>query len=206
MGAFSLSQLQTLMPDLRTELDPEAAFGPVIDADRRLRDRGGKDLAVAIDFFERFYMTDDILVKVDRASMMHSLEVRTPFLDTRLAEYVNALPDSLKLHGSTTKYLLKQAMLGQNGQPSLLPGEIITRKKKGFGIPVARWIRHELADFFRQHLVDEWPGELLPMIDHGEVCRLHLAHVQRRENHYKELWALLMLVLWAENRLCSVVR
>ena len=93
-------------------------------------------------------MHDDILVKVDRASMMNSLEVRTPFLDTELAEFVARLPVNYKLRGLKTKYLMKMAMSG------FIPDNILNRSKKGFGIPLAKWLRKDLAVVAQNSLTD----------------------------------------------------
>ena len=76
-----------------------------------------------------------------------------------------------------------------------MPSEIVHRKKKGFGIPVARWIRHDLREMFQQTLVDEWPASL-SMFDQNEIARLHQRHLRGEENLYKELWALFVLARW----------
>ena len=144
MGPFSLEQLRRLIPDIAGHLTPEEAYAPMIGAYHQLDRGGATELQQALDFFERFYLPDDILVKVDRASMMHSLEVRAPYLDTALVEYANALPDRMKLRGGVTKYLLKKAVLGTAGRAGLVPRSSVHRAKKGFGIPVARWIRKEM--------------------------------------------------------------
>jgi asparagine synthase (glutamine-hydrolysing) len=93
-----------------------------------------------LDFYTRFYLTDDILVKTDRASMMASLEARAPFLDNELVDFVRALPWQTKLQGNpligyTTKWILKQAVRKR------LPAGIIHRRKKGFNIPLSRWLK-----------------------------------------------------------------
>ena len=178
-----------------------AAYGPVLAAYDKLEAMDADTLDQALHFFQRFYLVDDILVKVDRASMMHSLEVRSPFLDTSLVEYVNSLPHDLKLRGGVTKYLFKESLRCGDGQGPIVPREIIDRRKKGFGIPVARWIRREQAAAFREALSDAWPGSLLPMFDRAAVRGLLEAHVQGRENHYKELWALFVLSHWARRHL-----
>ena len=195
MGAFSLAQLRRLTPDLGELLDPEVAYRPVLESYRRLQRTGADDVTLALDFFQRFYLVDDILVKADRASMMHSLEVRSPFLDTELVRYVNALPARLKYRRGVTKYLLKRALETQRRSLGMFPLEPIRRAKKGFGVPVARWIRHELRDRVRETLLDDWPAAL-DMFDRSEIARLHHEHLHRRANHYKELWALFMLALW----------
>jgi asparagine synthase (glutamine-hydrolysing) len=89
-----------------------------------------------LEFYTRFYLQDDILTKVDRASMMVSLEVRAPFLDNDVVEFARRIPHQYKFRGGQTKYLLKRALQG------VLPHDIIYRKKKGFGIPLARWLRN----------------------------------------------------------------
>lgn len=201
MGAFSPAQLQRLIPETMAALDVDRLYEPITDAYRRLQERGGDDLDQALDFFERFYLVDDILVKVDRASMNYGLEIRTPFLDRALVEYVNALPNSLKLRRGTTKQLLKRALQGRNGRHSLIPQHIISRKKKGFGIPVARWIRRELKSVFQDVLIRDWPTDKLPMFERSEIQRLYDEHMRRSQNHYKELWTLFVLALWANQHL-----
>ncbi len=88
-----------------------------------------------LQFYTTIYLQDGILAKVDRASMMNSLEVRAPFLDIEVADFARRLPNSFKLRGATTKYLLKRAA------EKVLPPDIIHRKKKGFGVPVGAWLR-----------------------------------------------------------------
>lgn len=89
----------------------------------------------AIAFYIRLYLQDDILTKVDRASMLHSLEVRAPFLDMELVEFLRRLPADMKLRGGTSKWILRQAA------KSLLPESILTRSKQGFAVPIGRWFR-----------------------------------------------------------------
>ncbi len=86
-----------------------------------------------LQFFTRIYLENDILAKVDRASMLHGLEVRAPFLDIELVDFVRRIPHRYKLRSGETKFLLKRAL-----EP-LLPREILYRKKKGFGVPIGRW-------------------------------------------------------------------
>ena len=105
-------------------------------------------------------------------------------------------PQKLKYRSGTTKHLLKRAVL----QSGLLPKSVVHRQKKGFGIPVARWLRVELHDYFRQALIEEWPPELA-MFNRHEVLRLWNVHQRRSANHYKELWALFMLARWTTRRL-----
>ena len=94
-------------------------------------------------------MLDDILVKVDRCSMLHSLEVRAPFLDKDFAEYVARLPIRHKLHGFQRKYLLKKAFT------DVLPPEILHRNKRGFQIPVAAWLRGRMRPLMEELFAPE---------------------------------------------------
>lgn len=96
---------------------------------------GKNDVDRSLEFFTRYYLQDDILMKVDRAAMMHSLETRAVFLDNDIVDFCRRLPNHFKLRGGERKYLLKQVAR------RLLPRSIVDRKKKGFGIPLARWLK-----------------------------------------------------------------
>src|SRR5206468_11406860 len=100
-----------------------------------------------LDLNLRTYLLDDLLVKADRMSMAHGLEVRSPFLDARLLEYAFGLPGVTKMRGLQLKRVLKQAVA------DLLPPEIIARRKRGFGVPLDRWFRTDLGSY-----VDEMLG------------------------------------------------
>src|SRR5262249_29532197 len=137
MGGFLESEKRQLL----TEDLKRAAYrvNPFEDVFRYLRESGlARDLERILYLSMKLYLQADILVKVDRASMANSLEVRCPFLDQRVVEFTCALPTLYKLNGLTTKYLLKKAAAG------LVPKDIIYRRKKGFGIPVSRWLGAEL--------------------------------------------------------------
>lgn len=115
-----------------------------------------------MEFYVRFYLQDDILTKVDRASMMHGLEARSPFLDIELVDFVRKLPATWKFQGGTTKVVLKKAA------EKILPAEIIHRKKKGFGVPVGAWFRsgslalgHESVPGLSQAAVQQFNGQHL---------------------------------------------
>lgn len=196
MGAFSPEQLLRLIPDLGASYSPPAWLGGGGETGSANDRASPHDVDLALRFYQQCYLPDDILVKIDRASMFHSLEVRTPFLDTALVEYVNGLPHQLKYRAGVTKWILKRAVRNSG----LLPSECIRRRKKGFGIPVARWMRTELRDYFRQALVEDWPTSL-GMFDPAAIRTLWKQHTTGAANHYKELWALFMLAQWAHNHL-----
>jgi asparagine synthase (glutamine-hydrolysing) len=137
----------------------------------------------------QLYLPDDLLVKMDIASMAHSLEVRSPFLDHKVVEFAASLPASLKLRRLTQKYLLKKIMNG------VLPDEILRRKKMGFGLPIDHWFRHELREMTYDLLLDgraRQRGYFRP-----DVVRRYLdEHVEGNAHHHFRLWNLLMLELW----------
>jgi len=132
-----------------------------------------------LEFYTRFYLQDDILAKSDRASMMVSLEVRSPFLDQDVADFARRIPHEYKFRHGQTKYLLKSAMRG------VVPDSIIDRKKKGFGIPAAKWLRDwSEADFARAGSVVRNPAWVA-----GRLAE----HKSGRRDHRLALWCLLAL-------------
>ena len=135
------------------------------------------------------YLPNDLLVKVDIASMAVSLEARAPFLDHRVMEFAASLPPSYRLHGLTTKYLLKRALKG------LVPDENLTRRKMGFGVPISHWLRGDLKQFLGDTILSA--RALGRGYFRGEVVR-HLVdeHVAARRDYSPQLWTLLMLELW----------
>jgi asparagine synthase (glutamine-hydrolysing) len=140
----------------------------------------------------RLYLAEDILTKVDRASMAVSLEVRAPFLDPRVAEFAASLPLNYKLRGHKTKYILKRAVA------DLLPAFVTRRGKKGFGVPVAEWLKFKLKPLARDLLSPERvrrAGVFNPEF----VSRLQNEHEAGVANHRKLLWTLLMFELWHES-------
>ncbi|HEY0426339.1 MAG TPA: asparagine synthase (glutamine-hydrolyzing) [Pyrinomonadaceae bacterium] len=164
--------------------------------------KGAKDLLKitdAADEIERmqfldmnFYMAEDILTKVDRASMAVSLEVRAPFLDPRVAEYAARLPLEYKLKGSKGKYILKKAV------EDLLPKEILKRPKKGFGIPIAEWLKGRLNPLMHDLLAPE-RLKTQGLFDADFVQRLIKEHESGAASHHKQLWTLLVFQLWFDN-------
>jgi asparagine synthase (glutamine-hydrolysing) len=140
----------------------------------------------------RLYLAEDILTKVDRASMAVSLEVRAPFLDPRVAEYVASLPVNYKLRGRTTKYILKRAV------SDLLPPFVTRRGKKGFGVPVAEWLKGRLRPLARDLLSPERIRRA-GLFDADYVQRIQEEHERGSANHRKLLWTLLMFELWHES-------
>lgn len=133
----------------------------------------------SLQFFTRIYLQDGILAKVDRASMLNSLEVRAPFLDIEIADFARRLPNRFKLCGGATKYLLKQAA------EKVLPAAIVHRKKKGFGIPVGAWMRS---------------GRIAPESQTQFVRDRLAAHMRGRADERLFLWCQYVLEAWEKNR------
>ena len=141
-----------------------------------------------LDLDIQTYLTDDILTKVDIASMAHSLEVRCPLVDQELMAFAASLPGSMKLRGLTTKLILREV-----AKP-LLPEKILRRRKQGFGLPVDRWMRDDLAPLSRDVLLDQTARER-GIFDPASIETLLLQH-QRGEPRGDQIWALMMLELW----------
>jgi asparagine synthase (glutamine-hydrolysing) len=144
-----------------------------------------------IHTFLRTYLLDDILFKVDRASMYASLEVRAPFLDVNVVEFINSLPDHYKQRGFSGKHLLKRVMRGK------LPDAIIDRPKKGFGIPLSDWLRNELRPLCEELLGSD-RIKRDGLFDPVEVERLKREHLNGKANHRKLLWTLMVFQLWQQ--------
>ena len=130
LGALEPCELQEL---LNQPVDYAEVFEEAISAWDNSTSNNLTDKT--LEFYTRIYLQDDILTKVDRASMMVSLEVRAPFLDNDVVDFARKIPHQYKYRNGQTKYLLKRAL------ESVLPREIVYRKKKGFGVPLARWLK-----------------------------------------------------------------
>jgi asparagine synthase (glutamine-hydrolysing) len=135
------------------------------------------------------YLVDDILAKVDRASMAHSLEVRVPLLDHEMVEYAARIPAPYKLHGRDGKYIFKRALQG------LVPPEVLSRPKMGFSIPLAEWFRGDLKPVFEEKVFspDPFIGSVLNI---GQIRHWWNQHQRRTRDYSYQLWSLLMLEVW----------
>ena len=135
------------------------------------------------------YLLDDLLVKMDRSAMANSLEARSPFLDTALAEYAASLPDRMKLRWGRTKYILKEAFA------DLLPEKILRRGKMGFGVPLGSWFRGELREYLQDVLCS--PQALSrDYLNHDYVKQLVDEHLSGRRDVGHRLWTLLTFEVW----------
>ncbi len=148
---------------------------------------GTLDAALLTD--QMTYLPNDLLAKVDIASMANSLEARSPFLDHKLIEFAATLPENLKMRRFQTKSLLKKVAA------RLVPKEVVYRRKMGFGVPIGKWFREDMKDFVREILLSE--RSLKRGIVKPEMLeRLVNEHMNAERDHAFQLWTLLMLELW----------
>jgi len=134
------------------------------------------------------YLVDDILVKVDRASMAHSLEVRCPLLDHKLMELIAQIPSTLKLNGGQGKYIFKKAL------EAVLPQDVLRRRKQGFAVPVAEWFRGELKSFAHEALFERQDA----LLNYGFVRKCWNQHQRGQRDWSALLWCVLMFKTWQE--------
>ncbi|MBL7790085.1 MAG: asparagine synthase (glutamine-hydrolyzing) [Chitinophagales bacterium] len=135
-----------------------------------------------IHYYCQTYLVDDILFKVDRASMYNSLEVRAPFLDRAVVEFLNSLPKSMKYKNLQGKHILKEVMRGK------IPSAIIDRPKKGFGIPLSKWIREDLKNEIESVVLAKDH-----IFEHQKLEKLVWEHQSGKANHRKLIWNLYCL-------------
>jgi asparagine synthase (glutamine-hydrolysing) len=154
--------------------------------------RGATPLDQLLYINLKTYLPDDLLVKMDRCSMAHALEARSPFLDRALLEFAFSLPDHLKLRGWRTKAIIRHAFA------DLLPPAILSRGKQGFGVPLRRWFAGELRAFVHDLLFAP-DARLRGMVDQAYVRRLCEEHQSGRADHAQRLWMLLTVEVWLRN-------
>lgn len=160
---------------------PESIFSEAIEAWENCRSDSMENRLS--QFFVELYLQDDILTKVDRASMRHGLEVRSPFLDNEVVDFIRQLPTRSKFDGGVGKRILRQAIA------SRVPGEVLTRPKKGFGMPVGRW--------FKDGVLSPGPANWgnQPTAD-----RLQSRHLEGQSDERAFLWNLYVTNRWAGSR------
>jgi asparagine synthase (glutamine-hydrolysing) len=190
-GIFSPDELDRLLvPDFS---GPDPSSRQVFSPLERVLAGANADETVSqmlyLDF--RLYLEDNLLVKIDRASMACSLELRTPYLDHRLIEFAEGLPGGLKVRRFQLKYILKKAV------ERWLPREIIYRQKRGFSVPIAGWLREELRPWLEDALSEE-KLRRQGYFNAPFVRRMLQEHLTGQADHRKGLWALLCFQLWHE--------
>jgi len=177
MGALEPAEIEALF---REPCDPEEIYSEAIETWDHCRQPNLVDRA--LQYFTCLYLQDVILAKVDRASMMCSLEARSPFLDIELVDIARRIPWQFKLRGGQTKWILKKALA------PLLPREIVDRPKKGFGMPIGRWLREGRFPF--EH------ASAYPHLDVAFTERKHAAHLAGRSDERLFLWCFWLLSEW----------
>jgi asparagine synthase (glutamine-hydrolysing) len=172
--------MRRLMPDVQSDNETRMLYASFH------QDRDAVQAALATDRIS--YLPDDLLAKVDRCSMLHALEVRSPFMDHDLVNFAAALSSKQLLAGGA-KRLLREAFADE------LPAEILGRGKMGFAVPIGEWFRNSLKEMLRDHLfaVDSFAAG---HFQRPEIERLIIEHDERRVDHSQRLYALLMLELW----------
>lgn len=186
-GSFSIDEQNNLLnKDVLA-----ATCGDIYeDANNLLKLTDAKNEIEQMQFLDmNFYMAEDILTKVDRASMAVSLEVRAPFLDPRVAQFAAAIPLEYKLKGNKGKYILKKAVA------PLLPKNILQRPKKGFGIPIAEWLKGRLNPLMHDLLAPERLKKQ-GLFNPDFVQKIIKEHEKNIASHHKQLWTLLVFQLW----------
>lgn len=188
IGSFTPAEQEKLfLPGSGVSFDPFAVYdttaGFYADAS------GLSPLDRAIYIYAKTYLTDDILTKVDRASMANSLEVRAPFLDTEVAEFAASIPPAWKLKGLTTKWILKEAM------KSRLPAAILGKKKQGFAVPVAKWLKEDLKDLLMAAF-DKKKIDREGIFRYDYITSMLRDYLDGRKDLRKEIWALFMFEMW----------
>ena len=193
-GSFSVEQHQSLLSaDVLQQTDA--------DIYRNVRElvenSDAKNVIERAQYADiNYYLAEDILTKVDRAAMAVSLETRAPFLDPRIGQFAASIPVEYKLKGNSGKHILKEAM------KDLLPHEILHRPKKGFGIPIAEWLKGRLNPLLHDMLTPQRLNEQ-GLFNSDYVQKLIKEHETGAASHHKELWTLLVFQLWHQTFLSN---
>jgi asparagine synthase (glutamine-hydrolysing) len=182
---FTADLARYLRPELLPHADPErvhASFATALE-------HQGSTLARLLQVNFETYLLDDLLVKMDRMSMAHGLEARSPFLDTAVVEFGASLPDRLRMRWGRGKLLLRRAM------KDILPSSILARGKMGFGAPLGAWFRQDLNGLVQERLLQPTS----PLYDHlrpEPVAELVRSHMSADADLSPQIWALLTLESW----------
>lgn len=162
---------------------------PVEESQKVLASFNGEStLSKILHFNYETYLPDDLLLKADRASMMHSLELRSPFLDTELVEFAARLPNHFKRRGLTTKWLLRRAF------KDTLPPSILDRRKMGFGIPLGAWFRTDLRGYIEDHFAEG--SAIYQYVRKSYVDRVVADNFSGRVDYGHQIWLLLTFAVW----------
>jgi asparagine synthase (glutamine-hydrolysing) len=175
----------------QTEMKDRDLAESFVNAFKKADNRPGLEKFLYVD--QKTHLLDEFLVKVDRLSMAHSLEVRPPLLDHRIVEFAAEVPMKYKIRGTTLKYLLRRLMKGR------LPSFITRGSKKGFSPPMARWLATDLQDYVLKKFSPYRLNDN-PFLNPEMPKRLYEAHLNRKTNLARRLWTLLMFVEWYDRK------
>jgi asparagine synthase (glutamine-hydrolysing) len=184
---------------IRPELQPFCGPEDILSSFRAGLDVDGSTLARLLHLNFKTYLHDDLLVKMDRTSMAHGLEARSPFLDTALVEFGAGLPDRLRMRWGRGKLLLRRAMKG------ILPPSILARGKMGFGAPLGAWFRSDLNGLVQERLLDP-ASPLYEYLQPEPVTKLVRSHMVAAADLSPQIWALLTLESWLRQEKAAPVR
>ena len=187
IGLFTDGLGPMLRPNLRAGLSEDEVLHPFRVPLARAADGTALDRILQLNF--ETYLLDDLLPKVDRCSMAHGLEVRSPFLDTALMSFAGRIPDRYRAPGGRLKWVLRAAF------KDLLPDPILKRGKMGFGIPLGRWLREGWRPAVEQGLLGT-DSPLWNWLEPDPIRRLAQDHLSGQSDHGHRLWALLTLDRW----------
>ena len=195
LGNFRQEELARLLrPEIQGDL---AGIDPLIPVRNYLStSKAQNELNRVLYLDMKLYMESDILVKVDRASMANSLEVRVPILNREFVDYVNTLPFDMKLKNFTRKYIFREALKGK------LPPETLAREKHGFGMPVSKWLRGDLKEL-AQDLFSEARIKRDGLFQYEYINNLLSNHLAGTQDNRKPLWTLLVFQMWYDRYIAS---
>ena len=188
-GLAGAEQRQLLAPAIR---DACEGFDAHDDIEAVMAEAPADDAISRLIYHHcKLYLAGQTLVKMDRGTMAYGVEARAPFLDPDLVALTCSMPPAMKLRGFTTKYVLKRALAGR------LPREILARRKQGFGVPIAQWLRGPLRPILESTL-DPRRVRRIGLLDPERVGALVAEHVAGHRDHRRVLWSLLVFELWRE--------
>lgn len=201
MSSFDLQKDDSILAEsLRREMEDENELGLI---DNYLNNFSAINMEKDFDnYFQiltvlylRMYMMDQVMVKVDRASMINSLETRAPLLDSRVVDTALALPVSYKLHPLTLPYIYETKYIFRKLMQDKLPHDIVWRKKKGFGVPMAEWLNGPLKSLIDEKLSRKKIEEQ-GLFNYGYIAKITKEHQNKKKDNRKPIWTLLMFQIW----------
>ena len=178
---FTNEEKKKLFKNNQTFLSSENNLELLESYYNNFKNLNSSDIVLRLD--QKWLMPNDFLVKMDTASMANSLEVRSPFLDNDVVNFVNSLPPNWKINFFEKKYFLKKILKNS------LPSKIVYRKKQGFNAPMNYWIKHQLKDYFYEKIIN---GNFI-----NYVSQLYNNHIKNFENNGNKLWLLYILEMWS---------